>query len=268
VVRPRLLSRLVDGFRSPLTLVTAPAGYGKTTLVASGLAAGGFQAAWLSLDKDDNRADVFLAYLLQAFLQVNKEVGGSAFEILASGQPVSFQAILPVLINDLDLLETPMILVLDDYQQINNPDIHEGIAFLLDHRPEPLHLVIITRSDPPVPLARLRARGQVLELRASDLQFTTDEAASFINDGMGLDLPLQAVRILEQRTEGWAAGLQMAALSLRNRTDIDGFIAGFSGTNRYILDYLAGRSSRQPTSGNAAFSPVHVYPAADERSTL
>lgn len=238
VVRQRLLSRLVDGFRGPLTLVTAPAGYGKTTLVASGLAAGSFQAAWLSLDKNDNRADVFLAYLLLAFQQVNRKVGDGALEILSSGQPVSFQAILPVLINDLDLLETPMILVLDDYQQINNPVIHEGITFLLDHRPEPLHLVIITRSDPPVPLARLRARGQVVELRASDLQFSTDEAACFINDGMGLDLSLQAVMILEQRTEGWAAGLQMAALSLRNRPDIDGFIAGFSGTNRYILDYL------------------------------
>ena len=206
--------------------------------MASGLAVSGFQAVWLSLDKEDNRADRFLAYLVQAFTQLNRDVGDDAFEILSSGQPASFQAILPGFINDLDQLDAPVILVLDDYQQINNPVIHKGITFLLDHRPEPLHLVIITRSDPPIPLPRLRACGQVLELRATDLRFTTDEAASFINEGMGLDLPLQAVKILEQRTEGWAAGLQMAALSLRNRADINGFIASFSGTNRYVLDYL------------------------------
>jgi LuxR family transcriptional regulator, maltose regulon positive regulatory protein len=238
VVRPRLLNRVVEGLHGPLTLVTAPAGYGKTTLVASGLAVSGFQVAWLSLDKEDNRVDRFLAYLVQAFTQLNREVGAGAFEILASGQPASIQLILPGLINDLDRLDEPVVLVLDDYQQINNPVIHEGITFLLEHRPEPLHLVMITRSDPPIPLARMRARGQVLELRASDLRFTIDEAASFINEGMGLNLPLHAVRILEQRTEGWAAGLQMAALSLRNRTDIDGFVTNFSGTNRFILDYL------------------------------
>lgn len=238
VVRQRLLIQLVDGFRGPLTLVTAPAGYGKTTLVSTGLAASGFQAAWLSLDKDDNQADVFMSYLLRAFRQVNTEIGGGAFDIMASGQPLSFLEILPILINDLDLLEVPLILVLDDYQQINNPLIHEGITFLLDHRPEHLHLVIITRSDPPIPLPRLRARAQVLEVRASDLQFTTEEAENFFNERLGLNLPLQAVRILEQRTEGWVAGLQMAALSLRNRTDVEGFIAGFSGTNRYILDFL------------------------------
>jgi LuxR family transcriptional regulator, maltose regulon positive regulatory protein len=238
VVRPRLISQLVEGLHGPLTLVTAPAGYGKTTLVASGLATSGFQAAWLSLDKEDNRVDRFLAYLVQAFREVNLEVGAGVLEILASGQTVSFQAILPGLINDLDRLDAPVILVLDDYQQINHTVIHEGLTYLLDNRPEPLHLVIITRSDPPIPLARLRARGQMLELRVTDLRFTTDEAASFINEVMGLDLPVQAVSILEQRTEGWAAGLQMAALSMRNRTDIDAFIAGFSGTNRYILDYL------------------------------
>jgi LuxR family transcriptional regulator, maltose regulon positive regulatory protein len=238
VVRPRLLNRLVESLQSPLTLVTAPAGYGKSTLVTSALAGSRLPAAWLSLAKGDNQTSRFFSYLVKAVRQINPEFGIEALDILESGQPVLPERFLPVLINDFDRLDQGIALVLDDYQQISNPEIHEGVAFLLDHCPEALHVVIITRSDPPIPLARLRARGQVLELRAADLQFTEEEAASLLNEGMGLGLSPNVVHILAERTEGWAAGLQMAALSLRNRTDIDRFIAGFSGTNRYILDYL------------------------------
>ena len=228
----------MDGLRCPLTLLTAPAGFGKTTLIASCVVDQGTPVAWLSLDKDDTRADRFLRYLLAALQQVDNTVGNEAARLLEESPQVHPETILTLLINDLISFPGEKVLVLDDYQFINSQVVHEAVTFLLEHCPKTFHLVIATRSDPLLPLARLRARGQMVELRAADLRFTEAEAAQFLNDVMGLHLDAISVRVLEERTEGWIAGLQMAALSMRDREDVVGFIEGFSGTNRYILDYL------------------------------
>lgn len=238
VARPRLQEKLLQGLRCPLTLFVAPPGFGKTTLVASCVSGQGMPVAWLSLDKNDNQAERFLEYLIAALHAVDKTIGTEAALLLAEMHQVSSEGILTFLINDLDRQGRELILVLDDYQFIDQQAVHQATAFLLEHCPGTLHLVIATRSDPPLPIARLRARGQTVELRAADLRFTETEAAQFLNDVMGLRLDAHSVAVLEDRTEGWVAGLQMAALSMRDLEDVSGFIAGFSGTNRYILDYL------------------------------
>jgi len=238
VARPRLQGQITRGLRGPLTLITAPAGFGKTTLVASFVESCGMPAAWLSLDKNDNQEGRFLRYLVAALQEVDPKVGVEAAQLLASAQEASAEAVLTSLINDLDAAGGEIALVLDDYQSISSPAVHEAVAFLLEHCPKPLHVVIASRSDPPLPLTRLRARGQTVELRAADLRFTEPEAAQFLNGVMGLHLDARSVAALAERTEGWITGLQMAALSMRDRQDVLGFIEGFSGTNRYILDYL------------------------------
>ncbi len=244
VCRPRLQDQILQGLRGPLTLIAAPAGFGKTTLVASYVARCGIpreplvRTAWLSLDKDDNQAGRFLTYLIAAFQSANPQFGREAAQLAAGKQQALPEAVLTSLINDLEASGEEIVLVLDDYQFITNPAVHSELSFLLDHCPQTLHLLIATRSDPPLPLARLRARGQLVELRTDELRFTPAEASQFLNDIMGLHIDAGAVVALEERTEGWVAGLQMAALSMRDRKDVPGFIAGFSGTNRYILDYL------------------------------
>jgi LuxR family maltose regulon positive regulatory protein len=165
-------------------------------------------------------------------------VGSEAAELLATSQPALHEAILTSLINDLDRVNTDIVLVLDDYQSISNQAVHEAVTFLLEHCPRSFHLVIASRSDPPLHIARLRIRGQIVELRAADLRFTETESAQFLNDVMHLHLDVGSVAALAERTEGWIAGLQMAALSMRDRENVREFIAKFSGTNRYILDYL------------------------------
>ncbi len=238
VSRPRLQEQIAQGLRGPLTLITAPAGFGKTTLVASCVAGCGMPVAWLSLDKNDNQAGRFLNYLIAALQEADNRIGSEAAQLMAGIQQAPPEAVLTSLINDLDAASREMVLVLDDYQFISSQACMTEVAFLLEHCPNTFHLVIATRSDPPLPLARLRARGQMVELRAADLRFTEPEAAQFLNDVMGLHLDAGSVAVLEERTEGWIAGLQMAALSMRDRKDVHGFIEGFSGTNRYILDYL------------------------------
>lgn len=238
VSRPRLQNQIALGLTGPLTLITAPAGFGKTTLVASCITGCGMPVAWLSLDKNDNQAGRFLSYLVAALQQADHTVGSEAVQLLAAAQEALPEAVLTSLINELDRANTELALVLDDYQYVSSQAVHEAMVFLLDHRPHTLHIVIATRSDPPLPLARLRARGQTVELRAADLRFTESEAAQFLNDIMGLGLDARSVAMLEERTEGWIAGLQMAALSMQDREDVLAFIEGFSGTNRYILDYL------------------------------
>ncbi len=238
VPRPRLQARVMEGISFPLTLVIAPAGFGKTTLVASSLAGRGMPAAWLSLDKDDNQPDRFLLYLIAALQEAVPAIGHEAARLMEGMQDLTPETLLASLINDLDAANREVVMVLDDYQFISSPAVHEQVAFLLEHCPRTFHLVIATRSDPPFPLTRWRARGQMVELRGADLSFTEPEAASFLNGAMGLRLEANAVKILEERTEGWIAGLQMAALSMRDREDVSKFIQGFSGTNRHILDYL------------------------------
>lgn len=238
VPRPRLQEQILQGLRGPLTLVIAPAGFGKTTLVASCITGCGMPVAWLSLDKNDNQTGRFLSYLTAALQETDNRIGSEAAQLRAASQQAPPETILISLINELDTASREMALVLDDYQFISSQAVHEQVTFLLEHCPNTFHLVIATRSDPLLPLARLRARGQTVELRAADLRFTELEAAQFLNDVMGLHLDVESVVALAERTEGWIAGLQMAALSMRDREDVLGFIEGFSGTNRYILDYL------------------------------
>jgi LuxR family maltose regulon positive regulatory protein len=238
VPRPRLQARIAEGLRLPLTLVIAPAGFGKTTLVASCVIGCGMPVAWLSLDRSDNQEGHFLNYLIAALQNTDHRIGGEASQLMEGMQPAPPEAVLTSLINDLDASTGEMLLVLDDYQFISSQAVHAELVFLLEHCPHTFHLLIATRSDPPLPLARLRARGQTVELRAADLSFTEPEAAQFLNDVMGLHLDEGSVVLLEKRTEGWVAGLQMVALSMRDREDVHEFIKGFSGTNRHILGYL------------------------------
>jgi LuxR family maltose regulon positive regulatory protein len=238
VPRPRLQARITEGLHRPLTLITAPAGFGKTTLVASSIAQSGTHVAWLSLDRDDNQVGRFLTYLVAALQENDPAIGGEAAQLAAASPQVPPEAILTHLVNDLERADTDTALVLDDYQFINHRATHEAVTFLLEHCPGTFHLVIVSRSDPPLPLARLRARGQLVELRAADLRFTAAEAAQFLNDTMALHLDAEAVAVLEERTEGWIAGLQMAALSMQGREDVAGFIQGFAGTHRFVMDYL------------------------------
>jgi LuxR family transcriptional regulator, maltose regulon positive regulatory protein len=238
VPRPGLQTRIAVGLHCPLTLVIAPAGFGKTTLVASCVIGCGMPVAWLSLDRGDNQTGRFLSYLIAALHGADDRIGVEAAQLMAGMQPASPEAVLTSLINDLDSANEEMVLVLDDYQFISSQAVHSDVAFLLEHCPLTFHLFIATRSDPPLPLARLRARGQMIELRAADLCFSETEAGQFLNEVMGLRLDKKAVEVLAERTEGWVAGLQMAALSMRDRQDVHSFIERFSGTNRHILDYL------------------------------
>lgn len=238
VHRPRLQEQIAQGLCGPLTLVIAPAGFGKTTLVAASLEGWRMPVAWLSLDKDDNQMGRFLTYLLAALQDIDSRIGKEAVQLMAGMQPASPQAVLTRVINDLDQTRAEMVLVLDDYQFISSTAVHQAMEFLIEHCPGTLHLLIASRSDPALPLSRLRARGQMVELRTADLRFTTREAEQFLNQVMGLSIDERSVALLEERTEGWVAGLQMAALSLREHKDAARFIQDFSGTNRHILDYL------------------------------
>jgi LuxR family maltose regulon positive regulatory protein len=238
VPRSRLQARIMEGLRCPLTLITAPAGFGKTTLVASCISGNGIPSAWLTLDHDDNHLEHFLKYLVVAFQEADSTIFDADEELVIASQFKPAKAVLTDLINALELADREVTLVLDDYQVIKNRAVHSAVAFMLDHCPRGFHLVIASRSDPPLPIARWRARGQIIELRAADLSFSEPEAERYLNQVMGLGLDPDSVRLLSERTEGWIAGLQMVALSIRDRVDINEFIKDFSGTNRYIMDYL------------------------------
>jgi LuxR family transcriptional regulator, maltose regulon positive regulatory protein len=240
VARPRLIDRLSHGGESALMLVSAPAGFGKTTLLVDWLAAAvadGRSAAWLSLDQRDNDPALFWAYLIAALKTAAPGVGLSALSLLESPQP-SMEAVLATLLNDLSAISNDVVLVLDDYHVIDARDVLDGMAFLLEHLPRQIRLVIASRADPALPLARLRGRGELVEIRAADLRFMPEEAAAYLNGVMGLGLTAEDVTALERRTEGWIAALQLAALSMRGRDNVAGFITGFAGDDRYIVDYL------------------------------
>jgi len=253
VLRPRLSERLDQGTASKLVLVSAPAGFGKTTLLAEWLAARpGALAdkrleAWLSLDRGDNDPPSFWAYVIAALRTVASGVGESALALLDAPQPPPIETVLTTLLNDLGAAAGEIVLVLDDYHVIDAREVQDGMAFLLDHLPPWLHVVIASRADPALPLARMRARGELAEIRAAELRFTADEAAAYLNEMMGLRLTARDVAALEGRTEGWIAALQLAALSMQGRDDVAGFIAGFAGDDRYVVDYLAEEVlARQP----------------------
>ena len=253
VPRPHLLAPMDDETAWRLTLVSAPAGFGKTTLLAEWLAGapvaptGQRSAAWLSLDRGDNDPASFWAYVIAALRTVAPGVGTSTLALLEAPQPPPIQPSLTPLLNDLGSLDGDLVLVLDDYHVIDSREVQDGMAFLLDHLPPRLRLVIVSRADPPLPLSRMRARGELIEVRAAELRFTTREAAAYLNGVVGLQLTATDVAALEERTEGWVAALQLAALSMQGRDDVPGFIAGFTGDDRYIVDYLAEEVlQRQP----------------------
>jgi len=250
VPRRRLLERLDLGLESKLTLLSAPPGFGKSTLLGEwvdALPADEWSVAWLSLDPSDNQPTTFWTYLITALEKVQAGVGDGALSLLQSAQPPPAETVLTVLLNDIAAVAGQLVLVLDDYHVIEAGEIHDGLAFLLDHLPPQMHLVLAGRSDPVLPLPRLRARGELTEIRAADLRFSAEEAATFLNGAMGLDLMLQDVAALEARTEGWIAALQLAAISIQGRDDVAGFIGAFKGDDRYIVDYLVDEVlQRQP----------------------
>jgi LuxR family maltose regulon positive regulatory protein len=249
VSRPRLLERLNEGFRGPLTLIAAPAGYGKTTLMGEWRAEQGREmpVAWLSLDKGDNDPARFWFYLISALDYLHPGLGGDSIMLLQSHQLPPIESLLTILINDLSAFNKDFLLALDDVHIITAPEIYLGIDFLLEHLPPNMHMVLLTRADPPLALSRLRAQGQLTELRARDLRFTSEEVATFLNEVMKLELSSDEVAALEARTEGWIAGLQLAALSMKGRENVSNFITTFTGSHHYIVDYLVEEVlNRQP----------------------
>jgi LuxR family maltose regulon positive regulatory protein len=249
VGRPRLAERLAAVVRTPLTVLSAPAGFGKTTLLTARLteaAAEGAAVAWLSLDRRDNDPVLFWTYVVTALQTAVPGLGDAALQLFSSSSP-STEAALASLLNEVDGLPRELVLALDDYHVVETQEVHDGMTFLLENQPRQLHLVLATRADPPLPLAQLRARGRLVEVRAADLRFTPEEAAAYLNGPMRLGLSGGDVAALEARTEGWIAALQLAALSLQGRPDASAFIAGFAGDDRYIVDYLAEEVlARQP----------------------
>ena len=240
VARGRLDELLGRGSDATLTLVSAPAGFGKTTMLAAWLAAGGpgRSAAWVSLDERDRDPSSFWTYVLLAVDRAAPDTATAALAQLQSGQ-APIEGVLTALLNELSVRSEDITLVLDDYHLAEGPDIQPGMVFLLEHLPPQVHVVISTRADPALPLARLRARGELVEVRVADLRFTENEATTYLNDVNALGLGLADVATLERRTEGWAAALQLVALSLRGRNDAAAFIAGFAGDDRFVVDYLA-----------------------------
>lgn len=260
VLRPRLIERLNEGLHAKLTLISAPAGFGKSTLVSEWIAESQRPVAWLSLDEADSQPRQFVAYLVAALqtlalgqLPSGREgrstaIGEAVIDLLYAPQSPPIEAILTALLNEISAIPAPFGLVLDDYHVLNNQSINEALTFLLDHLPPQMHLVITTREDPPLPLARYRAKGQMTEIRATDLRFTPAEVAEFLNRAMGLPLSAEEITALESRTEGWITGLQLAALALQGmtrqstgrqgHTAVTNFIKTFTGSHHFILDYL------------------------------
>ena len=246
------MDRLAASGAASVTLVSAAAGFGKTSLLVEWLVGDGHRdgdresaTPWVSLDVGDNDPTTFWTYAIAAIQRAAPHIGGDALALLQSSQPLT--SVVAALLNDLEEFDDPVLLVLDDYHVIDSVEIHESISFLVDRAPPSFHLVLATRSDPPLPLARLRARGQLCEIRASDLRFTQDEAAAYLNDTMGLRLASDDVDSLGARTEGWIAALQLAALSMQGRDDVDRFIENFTGDDRFVVDYLAEEVlDRQP----------------------
>ncbi len=283
VLRPRLAERLNEGLQRKLTLISASAGFGKTTLVSEWLAGCRQPAAWLSLDAGDNDPARFLMYLVAALRTIAGNMGEGVEGIVHSPQPPPIESILTTLLNEVTSIPGQFVLVLDDYHVIDAKPVDHALAFLLDHLPPQMHLVIATREDPHLPLARLRARDHLTEMRADDLRFTPTEAAGFLNQVMGLTLTAEDIAALETRTEGWIAGLQLAAISLHGHPDVSGFITSFSGSHRFVMDYLVEEVLQQQSDSVQTFllrtsildrlcgplcDAVMLAPAASGQATL
>jgi LuxR family transcriptional regulator, maltose regulon positive regulatory protein len=240
LARPRLIEQLELGVRraNRLTLLVAPAGFGKTTLLTTWLTTYPHRIAWLSLDPNDNLLSRFLYYLVSCLQPHLPGLEEAVLNFGLAGQEPPEELILTTLLNAAALLDEPLLVVLEDYHLASNSQTDLAVAFLLDHLSPKLHLVITSRQDPALPLSRLRVRGQLTEIRADDLRFTRQEVAAFLQLSPGFDLSSQQITVLEERTEGWIAGLQLAVLSLKGHQDTEQFIAGFGGSHRYIMDYL------------------------------
>jgi len=238
VLRPRLIEQLNEGLEGKLTLISAPAGFGKTTLVNEWISSCGRPVAWLSLDEGDNDPSRFLSYIIAALQTIKAEIGAGLLGVLQSPQPPSTESILTSLLNEIVTIQDSFLLVLDDFHVIDAKLVENALIFLIEHLPPQMHLLIATREDPSLPVARYRAQGQLTELRTDDLRFTPSEAAEFLNQVMNLNLSAEDITSLDTRTEGWIAGLQMAAISMRGLTDTSRFIQSFAGSHRFVLDYL------------------------------
>ena len=254
VPRPRLAERLGGEQQPRLTVISGPAGFGKTTLLtacAETSAAAGRSVAWVSLEETERQASSFWTYVVTALDTAAPGVGVGVLPLLQAPRP-PMEAVLATLLNELGALSVGVDLVLDDYHLADGPEIAGDVAFLVEHLPPHVHLVVSTRADPALPLARLRARGELVEVRAADLRFTLAEVTAYLNGVVGLDLDAPEIATLEGRTEGWIAALQLAALSLQGRADPAGFIAGFAGDDRYVVDYLVEEVlARQPDAVRA-----------------
>ena len=240
VARSRLIKQLSEGVTTghKLTLISAPAGFGKSTLVSGWIVSCGRPAAWLSLDENDNDPARFLIYLIGALQTILPNLGAGILDALQSPQAPPIDSILTALLNEIAIIPNDFILVLDDYHLTDAKSIDDALTFMIEHLPLRMHLAITTREDPSLPIPRLRARNQLTEIRAADLRFTPSEATEFLNQVMNLNLSVEEIAALESRTEGWIAGLQLAALSMRGQDDVHGFIQAFAGDHRYIVDYL------------------------------
>jgi LuxR family maltose regulon positive regulatory protein len=254
VARPDLIERLQAGLERPLTLVSAPAGYGKTTLLAA--LAERVPAAWLTLDEGDNDPVGFWSHFTAALQVRQPRLGAGVLQMLVSPELPPVRSLLVELINEISVslpADQPQVIILDDYHNIDEQGIHRDLSFLLENLPRQLRLVISTRTDPPLPLARLRARGQVVEFRARELRFNLEETETLLNGVAGLGLSRENIATLETRTEGWIASLQMAAISMRQREDVPAFIAAFTGTHRHVVDYLVEEVLDRQTPGTRLF---------------
>ncbi len=250
VVRHRLMERLEVSLHGKLTLISAPAGFGKTTLISEWISQSGHRTAWLSLDEGDSDPLRFLTYTIAALQTLAPQIGVGILEMLQASQSPPIYALLTTLLNEITTISERFVLILDDYHLVDSKTIDDALAFVLERQPPNMHLVIGTREDPRLPLARLRARGQLTELRSRDLRFTPDETAEFLNRYMGLRLSAEAVATLDSRTEGWITGLQLAAISMKGHQDTASFIQSFTGSHHYVLDYLVEEVLQQ--------QPVHI----------
>src|SRR5215468_363281 len=253
VFRNRLIERLNESWRHKLILISAPPGFGKTTLVSEWVAGCGQPVAWLSLDEGDNDTTRFLAYLVAALRTMAAKIGEGVSGALQSPQPPPIESILTVLLNEIASVPDSFALVLDDYHVMDAKPVDNALAFLIERLPPQMRLVIATREDPDLPLARLRVQGQLTELRGADLRFTPSEAAEFLNQRMGLNISAEDVTALELRTEGWIAGLQLAAISLQGHKDATSFIKSFTGSHHFVMDYLVEEVLQQQSESVQTF---------------
>ncbi len=263
VHRPRLIENLNEGLHHRLTLISAPAGFGKTTLVSEWIADLAQQSskpsipiAWLSLDETDSNLATFFTYFIAALQTVSKDLGSGFLTAIQSSSPIN-DYLLASLLNEIAAIPNDFVLVLDDYHVIDYEPVDQSLTYLLDHLPPQMHLLITTREDPSLPLSRYRAKGHLTEIRAADLRFTPEEAGAFLNRMMHLDLSSDSIAALDARTEGWITGLQLAALSMQGRSDTAAFIQAFTGSHRFVLDYLVEEVLQHEPE------PVRKFPAAN-----